>query len=68
MPHNPEVCVKHMKWAPCLIKSDLEPDCNVIRHANAVNVIHCWHNGTMLRSEVEVEIKKNFKVIVDWGV
>ena len=69
------VCIRHMKWAPCLVKSDLEHECRVIstpgrKMTEANLLIRGWHNGILSRSKIEDSINHelfNYEV-VDWGV
>ena len=66
------VCIRHMKWTPCLVKSDLEFECFTTILADsqkqATRILRDWHNGILSRTDVEEEIFNEFEVEVDWGV
>jgi hypothetical protein len=48
------VCRKHLKWAPCLVKSDHEADCVVVSNNDyAEDVIKRFHAGRLTRTEAE---------------
>ena len=54
-----DVCITHMKWAPCLIKNDFEDDCHIINDPESTKITRAYHNGTMTKREVETVVSSN---------
>jgi len=66
MATNYPVCITHVKWAPCLIKSDYEKDCCVVNRADAKVIVSAYHSGIYSREEVAGIIDNDFDHKVQW--
>jgi len=49
---NYSICATHLKWAPCMLKSDYRVDCRTIEdNAYANEVVKKFHGGLLTLAE-----------------
>ena len=64
---NHDVCITHMKWAPCLIKYDFKPNCSVIHNSpTGTDFVRMYHSGQASRADIVEMVAKNFDHNVEW--
>ena len=49
---NYPVCATHLKWAPCMLKSDYRVDCKILENnAYANEIARKFHGGLLTLAE-----------------
>ena len=65
--NNHDVCITHMKWAPCLIKYDFLTDCKVIpADAEATALARMYHSGEISRTLTAKTVAHRWDHEVQW--
>lgn len=60
METNHDVCIAHLKWAPCLTKSDWENECIVVSDAQYNKIMRKYHSGVLTPDEAIEQVKNNY--------
>ena len=60
METNYDVCLAHLKWAPCLTKGDWENECKTVNDSEANRIIREYHAGVLDPDQAMAAVKSLF--------